>query len=1760
MLSHSNFPDEFNRFYELNYLLVSNGKYNIASATDRTTRQRFILKWSNLNVDSLESNFLKEKNITSRLNLDGIPKCHDLIYIDKKPLLLYHEYEGITLRQYLPGDGDSITHFLTIAENLIITLEKLHNAGISYNNLNPDTIIIHPDTLKIILIDFCLSSNQEKFQSNFMDFLAWQNSLQYISPESSGRINTSVDYRTDMYSLGLCFYFILTGAEPFSSTLINEIIYSHLAVNPDSSRLTIRQIPEIIILIINTLTSKNPDDRYQNLSDLHKDILECKTQYLKNGTLHSFDLSLNKKRNKISLENLHYGRKEEINILRKALTEAKSGTTPLVLIEGETGIGKTSLVNEFRKKYPDKNAVFIQGRFDAYKTNIPCYAFRESFHNLIQIYASFGEEKIKNLKNSILESLGPNLPIIAELIPEINTLINVSNKSAELNIIASENRLLLAIKEFAKVFCTSVSPMILFLDNLQWSDESSLKLLNEINNKIPFLLIILAYRTPDKKHQSNIQQQIEIWKSTNKINLIRLNPLKEAEIQHLLSDTFHFAFSDLKKLATIINNKTNGNPFYLNELLKTSLKDKTIEYSNYDESWKFDKQRLEKIEFSSNVLELINDWIEDLPKPTITVLTFASCLGMQFDLTLLCKYFNQTASQIMAQLIFAVQHDIIMPLDDKYQLIADGYDFNSSFRFQHTRIREAIYSLSSKIEKSEYHYFIGNYLLEQSSLDETEEHIIDLANHFNQCISKITSLNEKLKIAEINLKAGLRSQSSISYNTALEYFQKGIELLGPNPWPENYSMCYQLYFGLAQNAYQAGHTEMAEKAIDQLMLNVNSKLDKVKTLSMRLRQYTTLGRTEEAISKGVEGLSLLGIKIKPNPGTFEVLKEVLIAKWKLRKYKTDELLSLPEMVDEEKKLAARILTEIGPAAYILGNDNLYALTSLKVVNLSVEYGNCGESSFAYTTYGAVLAEAFNDFINAEKYAQLALDINSKLNNIEYRCRVIAAYGVLMHHFSRPWTELSSWFKKGIDAGFASGDLFFLGYCAVNHSVFDPSVNLKKSLDSQLKDLEITRDTHFQDAIDTAILNLQLTKALVGQTLSPFSLSDNQFDELQLFKRIKDRKYNSGLGFYYIYKAYLFYLIDSFEKANEYIQLANQYRKSMTRLIQLTFLDITAYFNSIKLLQSKKKNSEYKKLIKFHKKGIIARAQFNPTNFKHIEILRQAVDHSINDEFLLANSLFDQCITMADQNEFFAIEAMACEWASDHYKKNNCFSSAYYFLRKSYALYLKMDYIPKAQQLLVKLSEIENIDSSILSTQVNQDESIGINLELESIINASQTLSSEIKIESLLDKMIEIIMVNSGSEKVVLLIDDQGILIPQAFALDGRIQPISDFQYSSNDLVPQSVAQYVYHLKESLVLNDASRNGNFVDDPYILQNKTHAILCIPILALGKLFGIIYLENNKLTGAFTEDRIRVINMLASQMAISIQNAKLYSQLEDKVNQRTQELTQSYNKLKETQSQLIQSEKMASLGELTAGIAHEIQNPLNFINNFAELNTELIQELNINSDSIINEESKEILKNVKENSEKIVFHGKRAESIVKGMLQHSRKTSDQKSSTDLNLLIEEYVRLSFHGMRAKNKSFNTKINTILDPQLPKVDVFGQEIGRVLLNLLNNAYYAVDQKSNLKIPNYNPLVEVSTKVLEGKVQIQIRDNGIGIPEHDKSKIFQPFFTTKPSGQGTGLGLSLAYDIITKMHNGTLDLESTSFNPETQNQSGTVFTVTLFL
>jgi len=1443
----------------------------------------------------------KEHDILSKLNIPGVNKALAFINYKNRPVIILEDFNGIPLDDYIKGFGGQpvIEKFLKIAIKITDILNRVHACHIIHKDINPHNILINKETEEIRLIDFGMCTMLSVERPFALNPNVLEGTLRYMSPEQTGRMNRSVDYRTDLYSLGITLYQILTGEVPFNSDDPVELVYCHIAKSIPAPHVANPLIPEMLSDIIIKLTAKTAEERYQSASGLKYDLEQCLHYFEETNAIPSFQPGQRDMYSRFRIPERLYGREQDISTLMKAFNEAESGHCKLMLISGVSGSGKTALINEIHKPVIRGKGYFIAGKCDQFKRNIPFNVFSQAFADIVRYLLSEPQQTIQQIKDELLATLGLNVPVLLELIPEFEAVIGRQDKPHELNPAEVQHRFFFTLREFIRVFADAGHMLTIFLDDLQWADDASLALIKDLVTKeIPYLFIVGTYRHNEVPESHPLALTIEQIRKTKKADEIRLDVLNEADVNMLVADTFQAMPDETSGLSAIIYKRTAGNPFYINELLKTIYKEGYAVFDHSTNHWYWDTEKISGINISGNVVEILTQKLKDLPEDCLLLLQTAACIGNSFDLRTLAISTDRTAAEVSAILWPAIEQEIILPLSDDYRLVIENEDMGVAYKFHHDHIQHAANSLMKDEKRKAIHLSIGRLLRKNLSDEEQQEKVIALLHHFNESMNLLTDPEEREAIAALNLIAGKKAQAVISYAAAFGYYKAGVKLLPSSLWQTHYSLAFELYKGFAQNAYQINNLRTAEEAIDLLLLRAHTKLEKVAILAIRLRQYATTGKNEDAIKAGIEGLKLLGMKLSAKPSPLAVLKELLVAKWNLGRRQPAGLLSMPEMSRPEKKAAARLLAEIGPSAYTLGNDTLYGLTQLKIVNLSLVHGNCPESSFAYISFGAVLADAFGNYKSSGNFGKLALDINEKLGDIEYRCRVIAAYGVLIHHFTHHWTESRTWFKKGIENGYLSGDLFFLAYCAVNCVVWDPKLSLAASIAEQEKYLDVVKDTGYADALDYTLLHIQTAKNKSGLTTDKFTLNDAGFNEAECLAKMTARKYLSGIGMFYINKAGIHLFYEAYEKAIALVREAEQYVKSMFSLAYLTVLNTVSFFASSGYLQygeqppvaelKKRMRKAYRKMKKW--------AAFNPENFMHLQLLMEAEMASIDHDPAKAESLYESAVNTANKNGWQSDEALANELAAKHYYKSGREKAAMGYFREAYYLYNKWGALGKTRFMEEQYPGLFNLTMDETASTLRKQGTMANSysgsdstqlLDVATIVRYSQTISSEISIRSLLDKMMHIIIMNAGAENGVLMLAHDGDLLIEAIAENGAISIMQHTPVKDNPDLPLSIVNYVFNTGQAVVLKDAAEDAKYTNDEYIARKNVKSVLCSPIVLLNKTYGIIYLENNILANAFTEDRLKVLQLLSSQMGISIYNATLYANLEEKVEERTAEL---------------------------------------------------------------------------------------------------------------------------------------------------------------------------------------------------------------------------------------------------------------------------------
>jgi predicted ATPase/signal transduction histidine kinase len=1756
---------------------------------------------------------LKDKTESNKTNV--IIEPIDLVKHKNGLAIILEDFGGKPISEILETDKFEIINFLKIAILITSSIEIIHNNHIIHKDIKPSNIIINQKTGEVKLIDFSVASqlSSEHQTASNLNFL--EGTLPYMSPEQTGRMNRSIDYRTDFYSLGVTLYEILTGELPFQIGDPIEMVHCHIAKTPVSPHKKNGKIPETISNIVMKLLSKTAEDRYQTTFGLKADLENCLNQLINKGNILDFPVGQEDLSSQFIIPQKLYGRQLEVAALMAAFERASQGTAEMMLIAGYSGIGKSALVHEINQPIVRQRGFFIEGKFDQFQKSIPYSAFIQAFQELVRQLLTESEEKISVWRDKLNKALGSNGRIIIDVIPDVELIVGSQPQVTELDSTNSQNRFNLVFHRFINVFAQPEHPLAIFLDDLQWADLASLKFIQLIitNPDCKYLLLIGAYRDNEINKSHPLSLILDDLKKTESIfNEITIKPLDLENTGKLIADTLHCTLNKVFTLSELIYQKTNGNPFFINQLFQSLYTDGLLIFDLKSRLWRWDVKEIQEIDITENVVDLMIGKIKKLPLKTQELLKLAACIGSKFNLEVLSTVGEKTPLEISNGLWEGIQEGLIVPQSADYKIPLysnQSLEELSSeilpikYKFLHDRVQQAAYELIPDHDKTMTHLKIGRLRLSNTRDKDLEENVFDIVNHLNMGSSLITGDEEIQQLTQLNLMAGCKAKTSTAYEAASRYLTKGIDLWRGDIWQDRYDLAFALYRELSECEYLCSNFEKAEKLFDYILDHAHNHLEKADIQKIRLTLYDNTGKYLENLKTGSEALRTIGLKMPTDKEgiSLEFQKELKAYNLSLEKINITALIDAPRMKNPEIRACMQILMNMTGPAYFT-DQNLLALIALKMVNLSIEYGNSEVSAHGYAFWGIIAGSRLNDYESGYDFGRLALSLNDKFSDSGLTSRVYNLFGGLISPWRKHFNESIQVLRQGYQAGVETGDV----YASYNSShlimqSFLVNENFESIIQESNKHIEFLKKTKnyvfvaLQELYQHVIFNLQ------GLTNDKFSFSDENYDELDCIDMWQDNHFLPGIAAYNIFKTQILFIYEDYQNA---LQVARENKDALAFVSGIAIqvehylyysLSLAALYSSVSELDRDK----YWKILEKNLKKLKLWADNCPDNFLHKYLLVNAEMHRISGKDFEAFNLYDLAIESSKKHGFFQDNAIANElaaqfWfskAKDKIAKVYLFESRYSYHRwgaKRKVICLEEKY-PKLLTDLVSAESALFTTTNISSSSSNSDD-----LDLSTVIKASQALASEIVLSKLLHQLMKISIENAGAQKGFLILEKNGEWVIEA---EGKVDsetvtvlqstPVTALDSTTHTpLLSTAIIYYVANTLESVVLSHAALEGKFIHDPYVMGAQPKSILCAPLINLGNLSGILYLENNLTTGAFTPDRLEVLTLLSSQAAISIENAKLYDNmnelnhdlkqevseriraqkalaevnqsLEKRVAERTHELSETLEKLKATQAQIIAQEKLASLGSLTAGIAHEIKNPLNFVNNFSELSIDLVreilEEIEPYKEKFLDADIgyiEELLADLDQNSKKINEHGKRADKIVRGMLMHSRDNSSDRQMVNINDLIDQSATLAYHGFRVDHVDIEINIQTSFDESIPKLNVVPQNISRAFLNIINNACHAVSERKQDSVQEYTPTILIITKNNVQDVNIHVRDNGRGIPTEVLDKIFNPFFTTKIAGEGTGLGLSICHDIIAQEHHGRITVN-------TEVGSYTEFIVTL--
>jgi predicted ATPase/class 3 adenylate cyclase len=1435
----------------------------------------------------------REHQIAQRLQgIDQVIRVLGLESWGNGNLALALEPFGHSLAQELSAQPQRrlpLARFLRLAIAIAEALGRVHELDVVHKNVEPHSILVDANDA-IRLTDFRIASELTRERADFAAARRLAGALPYISPEQTGRMNRDVDYRSDFYSLGVTLFEMLTGTLPFQAESILEWVHCHIGRQPPLANEIAREVPEVLGAILAKLMAKNADERYQSGFGLVFDLRRCERELLHSGAIEDFALGERDVSRRFQIPQKLYGREAELASLLGLFDGIAAGGFELCMVAGYSGVGKSALVNELSKPLVRSHGYLVQGKFDQFQRSTPYSAFAVAFRSLVQQMLAFDGERPRAWRERLEAAVSPNLQVLIDFAPELEQITGPQPPVPDLPRTEAQNRFQLAVLNFLRVV-TNEQPLVIFLDDLQFSDASTLNLIRWLANArdLTRLLLIGAYRSNEVDVGHPLRLALNEIEAVRPIRELMLRPLDGISVGQLVADTLHVGREESATLSELLHAKAQGNPFFLTEMLRTLAASRAISFTPETGRWRWDMDAVRRSGLSDNVVEFLVANLRKLPDDTQHALQLAACIGASFDLRTLA-IINETSMDATAEaLLPALLQHMVIPLHEDYKLAGSagaGEDVNPVYRFQHDRVQQAAYELIDGERKQAVHLSVGRLMQRHADEAVRDEKLIDIVGHLNQGRRLIVDPSERLELARLNLAAGVRAQRSSAYESALGYLTTGQELLPANAWESEYALTMALATERQQCAYLTSRVEEADAGIETLLAHARNDLERAEILSMRTRQYSTTGKMEASIRAAIMGLKLLGVRISEQPDAEAIRRERAAVRRNLAGRRIADLIDAAPVTDERQKIAIRLLMEIFPAAFLSGSGVLFPFLVLKAVNLSLKYGTGPETAFTYAAYGMLLCGVLDDPATGFEFGELAVAMNDRLDDIALKSRVIYVYTMFVHHWSRHWSSMTSWFRRGIESGYQSGDLLYLAYSAQDCVIWDPKLDLDTAEREHADYLEIVRDCAYMDSFDSGSLFLQMQRCFLGRTRDAFSMNDENFDEDRIVAGMRERRFMTGIANYHIYKTEICWFHGDPAQALEHVRIQDGLLASAMSLPQLVRYYIAAFLTLASCLPRMTMEDQIatRERLRADLRRMTRWARHCPENFLHLQYLMEAELARLDGRVDAALHRYEASMEAARTSEFLRDEAVANELAARHLFAAERRKAAVGYLRAARHLYerwgarrkveLLEDEFPQLLRTPGKRAARTDLRATA-ATPVDSD-----SLDMASVMKASQAISSELVLEQLWTTTMRIMLENAGGQRGCFVIRHEGELSIEGLSEIGTaqadVQAARSLRLNEREtaaLLPIAIVRHVLQTSQPVVLSEMPQTGPFARDAYLLEHRPQSLLCLPLVRQGKFEGALYMENRLTTGVFTEERIEVIRLLAAQVSISIENAKLY-----------------------------------------------------------------------------------------------------------------------------------------------------------------------------------------------------------------------------------------------------------------------------------------------
>lgn len=1727
--------------FEIRATLYVGQRTLVYRAWDLERRRLVILKCLRAPTPDELGRLEREFQLGREVGAAALPEVLAMVQHGQAHALVFEDFGATSLSALLKDGPLDLPTALRVAMGAARSLAALHAREIVHKDVTPSNVLFNPDSGDVRLCDLGLATRIPRTTQGLCNPNFLEGTLAYISPEQTGRMNRTIDYRTDFYSLGATLYELIAGRPPFALDDPIALVHAHTARTPELLHKALPAVPEVVSDLVLRLMAKNAESRYQSASGIVADLQRCLDQWAETGTIESFPLGADDRSAVLCVSQKLYGRERESETLREAFERTSEGGSGLLLVRGYSGIGKSMLVNEVHRPMVARRGLFIDGKYDQLGRSTPLSAFKQALEQLIAQLLTESEEQLAGWKQKLQVALGDNGHVLLDFLPSAALVLGEQPAVIELPPSEARERFDRTLIAFIQAFAAPAHPLVLFLDDLQWVDRASLRLLEGLlaDENSASLLVIGAYRDNEVPPSHPLMGTLTaLGEQGVAIETITLSPLDETDTIALVADSLERGTDEVAPLGGLIHQKTGGNPFFSVQFLRCVSENGALALDAETGQWEWDLADIARMQAIETAVELMLSRIEGYGEQTKGLLQLAGCMGNRFDLETLSIISSASPREVSRALWEPVRDGLVLPLDEAWQYYhwlgqehedappAEGV----RYRFAHDRVQEAALISIPETERAELSLRIGRLLLARCDAEEREERVFDLVKHLSLGADLFTTRQERDELAGLCLKAGRKALASTAYAPARDYLVQGAELLGADGWERDFELMFALHRELIEVEFVLGNLERAREVFDVARERSQTLLHLGDIYQLMIRIHLTADEIAEGLRLGREVLMRFDLELPTDQAAAEAMMEaerVRISEL-VGERPIASLVNEPEMTDARLATCLGLLHETWTCAIMAGDFLQVMHTAVKITRLSLEHGYTRFSACGFVAHAAVQSLT-GHYAEAKDFGLLSMEVCHRFEDVFIIPKVHNTFANFTNHWVHHLRSNVRVYEESYQSCLQSGDRWWGAWAVVwirtaRMIAGDPIDDMIRVGDQFHPYVEASG---YQPLVWLSRLERQILLNLAGRTDGCDSFDGEGWTEAEIKTALTDMGFGFGLYVLHLYKAFCLLLHDHADEAPEQIEKALAHRDHIPGL--MPYADWWFYAALVWM-----RSEVEPERVAEHLEQMQTWTEVCPENFEHRLLLMQAELARVKGE--PAGDLYGRAISTAQRDGYLQHEALANELAARYYLDRERERAAIGYLLAAHDLYRRWGANTKVRLLEEQFPELRGRQGrtrgTISASETTTNEISLETMDLMAMLRAAQVISAELQLDVLLRQLLTIGVQSAGAQKGVLVVVRDGQPQVAAMATPEEVQVGVWTPLEESDLVPRSMVQYVLRSNDTLVLDDASNDKRFGKDAYIVRLCVRSALAVPSFNKGEGVGVLYLENNLTSSAFTPERVQPLQLLSTQAAIALDNAMLYDTLERKVAERTLQLAEKNAMLEEknaeilrAQSQLVHSEKMASLGQLVAGVAHEMNNPISFIHSgLPSLRRDLGKLMARLPESDTDPKLAKVQTRIGRLLDAMGDGTRRVTEIISNLRTFSRLDEAEFKQADLCEALDATLVLLHNKMR-------DRIEVVREyGEIPHVECFVSQLNQVFMNLLANAADAIQGKGKITIR--------TDRLDEDRISIDITDTGCGMSEEVQNNIFDPFYTTKDVGEGTGLGLSISHGVIDK-HKGTIEVHS---------------------